>query len=386
MDTNHDLIIIGAGCAGLSLGTQLALMDKLAPKTLLLEQRKVYKNDRTWCFWGDSNNPFSDLASVRWNTVVVQSGDHSCRLNCTSAPYQLLSAESFYAHAIDLICHNPLVTLQTDVAITKEPEFHDGTWVIETSSGLVRSRCVVDTRPKKPLKQINARLWQSFVGYEIECQHASFDPNTAVLMDFCPANSASVAFKYILPQTTTRGLIEFTTFAKDPFDESELRANLESAIAEYLNNGAFSIVRKESGLIPMGFDTDYAIPNGSHLYPTYVYAGLTAGAARASTGYAFQRIQRWAIQCADSMAKTGLPTGHVADQLIQRTMDSIFLKVLRSKPELGPMLFMNLFRKVKSKRLIRFLSDRGQLLDYLAVIKALPAAPFLKNILASSVE
>ena len=386
MDTDHDLIIIGAGCAGLSLGTQLARMNELAPKTLLLEQRKVYQNDRTWCFWGDPSWLFSDLATARWNTVIVQSGEQKCHLDCTSAPYHLLSAESFYTHAIDLIGHNPLLKLQADVTITREPEFQGGWWIVETCLGLVRARCVVDTRPKSQLKLINTRLWQSFVGYEIECQDASFDPNTAVLMDFLPANSASVAFKYVLPQTTTRGLIEFTTFAKRPYGESELLGNLESAIADYLNNRSFTIVRKESGLFPMGFDDDDSIPHGTHKHPSYVYAGLTAGAARASTGYAFQRIQRWASQCASSLAKTGLPTCHVADQFIQRKMDSIFLKVLREKPELGPMLFMSLFGKVDSKRVIRFLSDQSQLFDYLAVIQALPAAPFLQYIFSSAVK
>jgi lycopene beta-cyclase len=61
-------------------------------------------------------------------------------------------------------------------------------------------------------------------------------------------------------------------------------------------------------------------------------------------------------------------------------MDDIFLNVIRDHPDLGPELFMDLFAKVESKRLVRFLSDKGHLVDYLAVIKALPAAPFLKDI------
>jgi lycopene beta-cyclase len=61
-------------------------------------------------------------------------------------------------------------------------------------------------------------------------------------------------------------------------------------------------------------------------------------------------------------------------------MDDIFLNVICNNPDLGPELFMDLFAKVESRRLVRFLSDKGHLLDYLAVVRALPAAPFLKDI------
>ena len=60
-------------------------------------------------------------------------------------------------------------------------------------------------------------------------------------------------------------------------------------------------------------------------------------------------------------------------------MDAIFLNVLRHYPELGPELFMRLFSKVDSAKLIRFLSDRGLVSDYLAVILALPSGLFLKS-------
>ena len=60
-------------------------------------------------------------------------------------------------------------------------------------------------------------------------------------------------------------------------------------------------------------------------------------------------------------------------------MDAIFLTVLRNRPELGPELFMRLFSKVSSEKLIRFLSDQGRVSDYLAVILALPPGPFIKS-------
>ena len=73
MQIDLDLLIIGAGCAGLSLGVQLAKMKERAPKVLLLEQRTVYENDRTWCFWGQQENVYSDLVNHQWSKLTVQS-------------------------------------------------------------------------------------------------------------------------------------------------------------------------------------------------------------------------------------------------------------------------------------------------------------------------
>ena len=44
-----DYIIIGGGCAGLSLAYELEINDKLKDKTLaIIETRKEYKRDKTW--------------------------------------------------------------------------------------------------------------------------------------------------------------------------------------------------------------------------------------------------------------------------------------------------------------------------------------------------
>ena len=47
-----DYVIIGAGCAGLSLAYELEINDKLKDKTLaIIEPRTEYNRDKTWSFW-----------------------------------------------------------------------------------------------------------------------------------------------------------------------------------------------------------------------------------------------------------------------------------------------------------------------------------------------
>ena len=109
-----------------------------------------------------------------------------------------------------------------------------------------------------------------------------------------------------------------------------------------------------------------------------------AGSARASSGFAFQRIQQWAGQCCAAIAAGKPPTAHRSDPWLVQMMDRIFLNVLRASPQTAPELFLSLFERADSARLIRFLSGKSTLKDCLDVIKALPAKHVVKQLLSSS--
>ena len=54
-----DYVIIGGGCAGLSLAYELDLHQKLNNKTLsIVEPRTEYKRYKTWSFWKVSPHNF----------------------------------------------------------------------------------------------------------------------------------------------------------------------------------------------------------------------------------------------------------------------------------------------------------------------------------------
>ena len=63
-----DYVIIGGGCAGLSLAYELDINNKLDYKTLaIIEPRAVYKRDKTWSFWKVFNHNFDDCVMKSWN-------------------------------------------------------------------------------------------------------------------------------------------------------------------------------------------------------------------------------------------------------------------------------------------------------------------------------
>ena len=57
-----DYIILGGGCAGLSLAYELDVNLKLKDKSLaIVESRSEYKRDKTWSFWKISDHNFDQL-------------------------------------------------------------------------------------------------------------------------------------------------------------------------------------------------------------------------------------------------------------------------------------------------------------------------------------
>jgi lycopene beta-cyclase len=287
----------------------------------------------------------------------------------------MLPAEAFYAEALQVLAQSGRIELMTGASVISEPDKSGENWQIETSAGLHRGKMVIDTRPVRNFRQSEAMLWQSFSGHEIECDAAVFDPTCTDLMDFSLGDPTRIAFSYVLPVSRNRALVEATVFGTDPIDCDGLAQDLDIGIARRVNGATFKILRSENGILPMGF-----APQARRSDNSYVEAGLTSGGARPSTGYAFQRIQRWADACAKRIGEGRLPMGHAADPLPLRAMDHLFLSVLRARPESAPSLFLSLFEKTDTARVIRFLSDRGTLLDLAIVASALPVLPFIQEI------
>lgn len=378
MRRDVELLILGGGCAGLSLAMQLAERGHDAPSTLILEQQACYENDRTWCFWGDAKTPFAQQAAHQWQSFKVAGAGQERRIDCSETPYRMLTAEQFYTAAMAALATVPQMTLKMASTVNAEPQFREGRWHFETPDGAFSALSVVDTRPQRPPARDGALMWQSFYGLEIECAEPVFDPSCVELMSFSAATSDRVAFTYVLPLSVTRALVEFTVFAVSPFTSDDLALDLQSAIAQRVKGASFTVLRSERGILPMGLTGPQA--TAQNAAPSYVRVGLFAGAARPATGYAFQRIQHWAADCGRAIANGGFPIAHPKEPALRGWMDSLFLNVIRRQPELAPQLFLAVFSGGANQRVIRFLGENGGLSDYVAMAWTLPRRPFLRQL------
>jgi lycopene beta-cyclase len=375
----NDLLILGGGAAGLSLARRLATQGEIAPRSLVIESRGDYTDDRTWCFWMHPSAQLTHLVRRRWAKVSLASPTDRVLVDCAEFPYALLPSGGFYQESRELLAQSERVRLAMGVSVLDGPRKVDGGWEVETSAGLQRARWIVDTRPPAAPSAGAAVLWQSFLGQEVECAGPVFDSTVAEIMHFTAGEAGQILFHYLLPLSPTRALLEVTAFAPAPAGPDVFRAELTRFIEQRLEGRPYRIRREEHGILPMGLPTPKPLVD-----TTYVRAGLMAGGARASSGYAFQRIQRWAETCALSLAEGRGPQPHAEDGWIMRHMDALFLQVLRRQPELAPTLFLAMFKHVAPARLARFLSDQATLIDDVAIIAALPAGPFLRELFRSA--
>ncbi len=373
MTTDADLIVLGGGCAGLSLAERLAESSHQVPRTIVVESREAYVTDRTWCFWRTAAHRHDALVAKSWTRLHVRSAQRTVLVDCAEAPYQMLDSGAFYANAQDVIRRSSSVELQLATRVIAEPERVGDRWMVSTSRGVLSARQIIDTRPMVRPREGGATLWQSFLGHEVSIETPLFDDNVATLMDFAGCLDDGVLFHYVLPISPTRVLVETTVFGPRPLSAERLSTLQDAALDKHCRGHRRTVVRSESGILPMGVSAPPP-PLGAG----YARAGVMNGSARASTGYAFQRIQRWARESARALAEGAAVAGHAADPLLLRQMDLLFLRVVRHHPERAAELFLSLFGMRDPIRVIRFLADSCSFGDYAAVIAALPTGQFLR--------
>ena len=104
---DFDYIILGAGCAGLSLAFELEMNKKLDHKTLaIVEIRDEYKRDKTWSFWKVSDHNFEDCVIKSWHNFSINSNLGSHEIVSKEYPYQTIDSGLFYKKVLDQLTKN----------------------------------------------------------------------------------------------------------------------------------------------------------------------------------------------------------------------------------------------------------------------------------------
>jgi len=365
-----DLLVLGGGLAGLSLAERLAAAPGARVSAAVLEARSVYADDRTWCFWRLAPHRYEALSASSWSRVMVRDGAREAVVDCAATPYQMIPSIAFYQRAEQVIRASAQATLKLGSGVPGAPQRDGDGWRVEAEDGQVwRARYVVDTRP--PSTKPESILWQSFIGDVVVADRDVFDPGVAVLMDFDDQCVDGVQFAYVLPTTPREALVETTVFGVRGLSPRQLRERHDDVLRARVGEGGVSVRRSEHGVLPMGHAPAPARAG-------VVHASLFHGGARASTGYAFTRVQAWADECAAALLRGAPPTAPRPDPWPRRAMDEIFLRVLRARPERGAAMLTRMFARADGAGLVRFLSDAGGIVDSLSVMRSLPPGPFLR--------
>jgi lycopene beta-cyclase len=126
-------------------------------------------------------------------------------------------------------------------------------------------------------------------------------------------------------------------------------------------------LEEERGTIPM------ALTKAPH-QPGKIFAiGTASGQVKASTGYAFTRMQRDAKQKVNQ-----LPSLIKARHLFY---DSILLNMIESENKAIPLVMDRLFGRINFAKILRFLDEKTSIWDEIRIFSQLQIPLFLKHLL-----
>jgi lycopene beta-cyclase len=177
---------------------------------------------------------------------------------------------------------------------------------------------------------------------------------------------------YTLPFSPHEALVE-ATYLDDP---ALAPAHADNALGEWLENitsGSFYEVQfREQGALRMeARGSANQVPRLSRYLPI----GTAGGRVKASSGYAFLRIQRQSLAIAHALAN-GFSPPRQLEPIRYELLDKVFMTALTRDPEAAPGYFMQLFRNVPPEVLVRFLSECGSGAETIKVALSLPKLPF----------
>ena len=350
-----DYIIIGGGCAGLSLAYELEINDKLKDKTLaIVEPRKKYERDKTWSFWKVFNHNFEDCIIKSWNNFTINISEKFHELNNKEFPYQSIDSGKFYTKINSKLSENPNIN------------FFENINEIKTEKALVFNSVFDDELDK-------SNLWQHFQGIEIETSRDIFDDEIINLMDFNCDQRKDIHFFYTLPFSKNKALVE-TTWLSSLEDQSlmDYDLQLENYIKNNLGIKDYKINFTEKGAIPLFHPILKTNKN-------VINIGSAGGMTRLSTGYTFLNIQEHSKYLCNNI-------DNIKNNKIfnlgkkYNFLDKIFLKVVKNYPEKMPEIFYRMFNN-SSGKIIKFLSNKSNFFDDLSIILKMPKLIFLKALL-----
>ncbi len=345
-------VIIGGGCAGLSLAYELEIHEKLKDKTLaIIEPRKEYKRDKTWSFWKVAPHNFDDCVKKNWENFSINIPGKTNYLECKNFPYQSIDSGLFYEKIKNKLKKNENIFFFKNIEeINKQ------------------NSLVFNSVPN--IKKNHLNLWQHFCGVEIKTDNDIFDEKIFNLMDFDCEQRESVHFFYTLPYTKNRALVE-TTWLSKMNDNSQ--KDYENQINNYIKNNLkiknYEITYKEEGAIPLFYPLNKNEKNKINI-------GTAGGMTRLSTGYTFLNIQEHSKYIRENIDNISNAKKFEIDRKYQ-FLDEIFLRVLEKNPEKMSDIFFRMF-KTSPKTVIKFLSNKSDFLEDLRIIFKMPKLIFIK--------
>lgn len=380
---NHDpntytIIFAGGGAAALSLAAQLVQSPLSHLRMLILDPDPKDRNDRTWCFWSTEPVFCESIVSHRWNHLAFVSDGTNLHLDTHPYDYRVIHSIDFYRHTHSILEASGRVhVVQASVESITDAGNEDDMATVIADGVTYRADWVFDSRwVAVAYRGTDPRchyLQQHFLGWTIRTPDDRFTPDRATLFDLRVPQDGVFRFVYTLPFSTREAMVEYTLFSADLLAPPQYRKALETYLSDQLGITEYEILDEESCVIPM---TDESFPRAAG--KKIMRIGTRGGRVKASTGYAFLRIQQDSAAIVRSMIERGTPFHNRRPPRRYHTFDAMLLQILFRRGERGKEVFTALFTRNPVSRIFRFLDEVGTVRENLLLMATVPWFLFIR--------
>lgn len=349
-----DIIITGAGAAGLTMAYKIANDRFFENKKILLLDKEIKNTyDKTWCFWDKNNDIFPEIVSKKWDKLFIKTSNKSKIFDIKPFTYYLIKSSDFYRYVFQLL--NSKENFQFKQEVIEEIRPH-GTVV--TNKTIYRGEVIFNSTGNTIINDNKAiTLLQHFKGFELRMENPVFSPEVATLMDFDIDQKGDCRFVYVLPYDEYTAMVEYTIFSENLLDQEEYNSELYKYLDKNYKGQKYKILHEEFGVIPMS-DFNYT----SNLNTKIINIGTLGGATKASTGYTFYFIQKQTDFYIRQLKKNKINKIY-KPKFKYRLYDSVLLYVLKEKKIPAYTIFEDLFFKLKTQLVLKFLNENTNLIE-----------------------
>lgn len=367
----YDIVIAGAGCAGLSLLYRLLQDPVLSRQNILvLDKRQKNTNDRTWCYWERGEGAFESIVHRSWDRLAVCSGRMSNTLTIAPYRYKMIAGIDFYRHVLELAAGFPNVVFRYETITNMS--VHKKQVQIRTAGSAYQCSYVFNStplfQPRRPRsQQMHFRGWR--VTTPVDC----FDTQQPVLMDFRVPQQEGAAFMYVLPVGRREALVEYTLIGSRIMKQGNYLSVIENYLSNVLGIATYDVTGEESGVLPLSCRY-----HARHHHRRIVHIGIAAGCLKPGSGYAFQFIQR---QCDEVLALLRNNMFPVTKKRLLygrfRWYDATLLRVVRNRNISFADMMETLFTRVPAPRILKFLENSTSFREECTIMRVFPPSVFV---------
>ncbi len=371
----YDFLFAGGGGAALSLAYHLVAAGFDQSSMLIIDEEEKRDNDRTWCYWVKGPTPYDSVAHASWDKLRIIGDGKDLMLPIEPYRYQMLRSEDFYRFVKERLSRCPNVEFLT-ARVDSVKDTDSGAEVL-VDDVVYAGKWVFDSRWKYQNLVVNEsryrNLKQHFKGVEIRTNTDVFNTDVARMFDFRTPQHGVMRFFYLLPWSPREALVEYTLFSPETLPPEEYDRRIADYIQGVLGITEYEVAAEEACIIPMT-DQPFERRGGAHI----LRIGTLGGRVKASTGYAFMRMQWDAEAITDSLRRTGGPFDLPVTPPRYHRFDSILLQVLLDRGDLAEHVFVRLFDRNPVTRMFRFLDEVDGVWENIKLMSTVPIPTFLK--------